>query len=147
VAESLRVRGASVKIRGPWISFLLAIVTLGVYYLVWYYKTNRELRDYGRGVGRDLGDSPFTSLLAITIGWLILVPPFVSMFRYFGRIASAQEAAGLGEQRQIQWIGLGLFVIALYFLPLEIPYGQSELNRVWERERGSSPSALAEPSA
>jgi Domain of unknown function (DUF4234) len=80
VAESLSVRGVNVKIRGPWISFLLAIVTLGIYYFVWYYKTNRELRDYGRAVGRDLGDSPFTSLLAITIGWLILVPPFVSMF-------------------------------------------------------------------
>jgi uncharacterized protein DUF4234 len=147
MAEELSVRGVDVKIRGPWISFLLAIVTLGIYYLVWYYKTNRELRDYGRAVGRDLGSSPFTSLLAITIGWLILVPPFVSMFRYFGRIASAQEVAGLGEQREIQWIGLGLFVIALFFLPLEIPYGQSELNRLWERERAGSPSALAESPA
>jgi Domain of unknown function (DUF4234) len=147
MAESISVRGVDVKVRNPWLAFLWALLTLGIYYLVWYYKTNRELRDYGRAVGRDLGDSPLTSLLAITIGWLILVPPFVSMFRYFRRIASAQEAAGLGEQREIQWIGLGLFVIALYFLPLEIPYGQSELNRVWTRERGASQSALAETPA
>ena len=117
---------------------------LGIYYVVWYYKTNRELADYGRAVGRDLGDSPVTSLLAITIGWIILVPPFVSFFGYFGRIAEAEEAAGLGEQRGVQWIGFGLYVLALFFLPLEIAYAQTELNRIWEAERGrASQPALA----
>jgi len=144
MAEEVTVRGVDVKVRGPWISFLLAIVTLGIYYLIWYYKTNRELADYGRAVGRDLGDSPVKSLLAITIGWLVIVPPFVSFFRYFGRIAAAEEAAGFGEQRNVQWLGFGLFVLALYFLPLEIPYAQSELNRIWEAERGrASQPALA----
>jgi Domain of unknown function (DUF4234) len=135
VAETISVRGADVKLRNPWVAFLLAIVTLGIYYLVWYYKTNRELADYGRAVGRDLGDSPLTSLLAVSVGWLILVPPFVSMFRYFGRLAEAEEAAGLGEQRHVQWLGFGLFVLAVMFLPFEIPYAQMELNRVWERGR------------
>jgi hypothetical protein len=143
MAEEVSVRGAPVKIRNPWGAFLLAIVTLGIYYLVWYYKVNRELRDYGRAVGRDLGDSPVTSLLAVTLGWLVIVPPFVSMFRFFGRVAEAEEAAGLGEQRGVQWLGFGLFVLALYFLPLEIPYGQAELNRVWERDRGSQGVVVA----
>jgi hypothetical protein len=138
MAQEISVRGVDVKVRNPWLAFLWAIVTLGIYYLVWYYKTNRELRDYGRAVGRDLGESPLTSLLAITIGWLVLVPPFVSTFRYFGRVAEAEEAAGFGEQRSVQWIGFGLYLVALFFLPIEIPYGQSELNRVWERERGAA---------
>ncbi|HEY7195681.1 MAG TPA: DUF4234 domain-containing protein [Gaiellaceae bacterium] len=143
MAESLSVRGVDVKIRHPWGVFALALVTLGIYYVVWYYKTNRELADYGRAVGRDLGDSPLVSVLAITIGWIIIVPPFVSMFRYFGRIAQAEEAAGFGEQRDIQWIGLALYVVAVYFLPLELPYAQSELNRLWGRERGSTPVPAA----
>jgi Domain of unknown function (DUF4234) len=147
MAEQIRVRGVDVKVRNPWLAFLWAIVTLGIYYFVWYYRTNRELRDYGRVVGRDLGDSPLTSLLAISVGWLILVPPFVSMFRYFGRIAEAEEAAGLGEQRNVQWLGFGLFIVAVMFLPVEIPYAQSELNRIWERERRELAQPLAETPA
>ena len=144
MAEAITVRGVDVKVRNPWLAFLWALLTLGIYYLVWYYKTNRELRDYGRAVGRDLGDSPLTSLLAVSVGWLILVPPFVSMFRYFGRIAEAEEAAGLGEQRHVQWLGFGLFILAVMFLPFEIPYGQSELNRIWARERLEVGQELAE---
>jgi Domain of unknown function (DUF4234) len=135
MAERISVRGVDVKVRNPWLAFLWALVTFGIYYLVWYYKTNRELRDYGNVIGRDLGDSPLTSLLAVSVGWLVIVPPFVSMFRYFGRLAEAEQAAGLGEQRHVQWLGFGLFCVAVIFLPVEIPYAQSELNRIWDRER------------
>src|SRR5437773_1119855 len=30
--------------RDAWVVWLLSIVTFGVYYLVWYYKINRELQ-------------------------------------------------------------------------------------------------------
>jgi hypothetical protein len=137
MAEELTVRGVDVKIRGPWIVFLLAIVTLGIYYLVWYYKINRELRDYGRAAGAaGTGDSPLTSLLAVTIGWLILVPPFVSMYNTFGRIASAQRAGGL-EDTASPGLGLLLYIVALVFLPVELVYGQLELNKLWQRERAA----------
>ena len=63
-------------------------LTLGIYYLVWYYKVNRELRDLGRATDEEtrLGRSPLTSLLAISVGWLILVPPFVSMYHTLRRV-------------------------------------------------------------
>ena len=65
-----RIQGttATAKIRNPIVAFLLVFVTLGIYYLVWYYKINRELRDLGRATGQEerLGRSPFTSLMAIT---------------------------------------------------------------------------------
>jgi len=68
------------KIRHPLVAFGLVFLTLGIYYLVWYYKVNRELRDIGRATGQEdqLGRKPLNSLLAITVGWLIIVPPFVS---------------------------------------------------------------------
>jgi hypothetical protein len=135
MAEQVSVRGVDVKIRNPWLVFLWAIVTLGIYYLVWYYKVNRELRDYGRATGTpELGDSPLTSLLAITLGWLIVIPPFVSMYRTFGRIATAQHVAGVGREAN-PVLGLVLFFVALIFLPVELPYAQIELNEVWRRER------------
>jgi Domain of unknown function (DUF4234) len=135
MAEQVSVRGVDVKIRNPWLVFLWAIVTLGIYYLVWYYKVNRELRDYGRATGTpELGDSPLTSLLAITLGWLIVIPPFVSVYRTFGRIATAQHVAGVGREAN-PVLGLVLFFVALIFLPVELPYAQIELNEVWRRER------------
>jgi hypothetical protein len=142
MAEQVSVRGVDVKIRNPWLVFLWAIVTLGIYYLVWYYKVNRELRDYGRATGTpELGDSPLTSLLAITVGWLIVIPPFVSMYRTFGRIATAQHVAGVGREAS-PVLGLVLFFVALIFLPVELPYAQIELNEVWRRER-EAPAAGA----
>jgi uncharacterized protein DUF4234 len=137
MAERVNVRGVGVKIRKPWLVFLWSILTFGIYYVVWYYKVNRELRDFGRASDTNLGDSPFVSLLAITLGWLVIVPPFVSWFRTFERIRRAEAISGVEvvEGRADQWRGLALFVIALVFFPLEIPYAQDHLNRVWRRQR------------
>jgi hypothetical protein len=127
VARTASVRGAIVRIRHPWGVFVLTIVTLGIYYLYWYYATNRELRDYGIPV------RPSLSLLAITVGGLLLVPPFVSEWRYFVRIGRAQERAGL-QERINHAVGFGLFLLALIFLPFEAVYAQHHLNRVWQLE-------------
>jgi hypothetical protein len=125
MAEELQVGSARVKIRNPFGVFLLAIVTLGIYYLVWYYKVNRELRD---AAGIDV--SPIVALLAITVGWVIIVPPFVSWYRTFQRIQQAQRQAGLTSEAN-PILGFILYVIALFFLPLELLYGQDELNKLW----------------
>jgi hypothetical protein len=130
MAEEIRVGSASVKIRSPFGVFVLALVTLGIYYLVWYYKVNRELRD---AAGADV--DPFVALLAITIGWVIIVPPFVSWYRTFERIQQAQRQAGLASEAN-PVLGFVLYVIALYFLPVELLYAQDELNKLW-RVRGA----------
>lgn len=125
MAEQLTVQGnASVKIRSPWGVFFLALVTLGIYYLVWYYKINRELRDVG------IGTSPATSVIAITFGWLIIVPPFVSTWNTLGRIAEAEEQFG-SSARISRGLGFILYIVAVIFLPFELPYMQAQLNEVW----------------
>jgi hypothetical protein len=124
VAQAVTVDGAQVKLRNPWGVFLLVIVTLGIYYLVWYYKANRELRDFGSDV------SPGVALLAITLGGLIIIPPFVSEWRFFKRIGEAQQRAGL-EHRISHVTGFLLYLIALILLPFEAVYGQHHLNRLW----------------
>jgi Domain of unknown function (DUF4234) len=145
MAEQLSVRGVDVKIRNPWGVFLLALVTLGIYYLVWYYKINRELRDYGRATETpELGDSPLISLLAISVGWLVVIPPFVSIYRTFGRIATAQNTAGVKAEAS-PLLGLVLFGIGVLFVPIELVYGQMELNKVWEHEREAVPAVEAAP--
>ena len=39
----LQVRGAgTVKVINPWLAFLLAVVTFGIYYIFWYGIRNSE---------------------------------------------------------------------------------------------------------
>ena len=40
--------GDRAKYRDPGLVILWTILTLGVYNAVWYFKINRELRDFGR---------------------------------------------------------------------------------------------------
>jgi hypothetical protein len=132
VAETLRVGGTDVKTRNPFGVFVLALVTLGIYYFVWYYKVNRELRD-----AANINTSPVMAVLAITIGWIIIVPPFISWYRTFKRIQEAQQAAQLTSEAN-PILGFILYVVALYFLPVELLYAQDELNKLW-RARSASP--------
>jgi len=132
MAEELQVGATHVKIRNPFGVFVLAIVTLGIYYFVWYYKVNRELRD---AAGIDV--SPVVALLAITIGWAIIVPPFVSWYRTFERIQQAQQQAGLTSEAN-PILGFILYLVALYFLPVELLYAQDELNRLWRTKSASA---------
>jgi hypothetical protein len=125
VADQLQLEGTTVKVRNPFLVFVWSIVTLGVYYVVWYYRINRELRD-----ARGIDVSPVVALLAISIGWVVIVPPFVSWYRTFERIAAAQRATGTrGEANPI--LGFILYVIAVFMLPVEVIYAQDELNKLW----------------
>jgi Ca2+/Na+ antiporter len=129
VAEQMQVGGTTVKIRNPFLVFVWSLLTLGIYYVVWYYKINRELRD---ACGVDV--SPVIAILAITIGWLVIVPPFFSWYRTFERIVQAQRNAGLTSEAS-PILGFILFLIAVVFLPVEVIYAQDELNKVWRAPR------------
>jgi uncharacterized membrane protein YidH (DUF202 family) len=132
VAEELSVRGTTVKIRNPFLVFVWSIVTFGIYNLVWYYKINRELRD---AAGVDV--SPFIALVAISIGWLIIVPPFVSWYRTFERIREAQRKAGITNEVS-SILGFILYVLGVFFLPVEVIYAQDELNKLWRASASST---------
>lgn len=111
-------------VRNPWLVWVFGIITLGIYTLWWYYKVNAEVREYDHSVQVQ----PGVSVLAITLGALLIVPPIVSFVRTGGRIASAQRAAGL-RSRCSGLLGL----LANLVLGLGVVYYQAELNKVWER--------------
>src|ERR1700722_14812309 len=117
--------GRAGKTRNIWLTWLIwPLITLGIYHLVWYYKVNREARDFDETIAVE----PAISLLAITVGWIIIVPPYVSIYRTGERIAQMQEDADM-ERTCNGWIGLLLsFLFGLYSL-----YYQYELNRIWTR--------------
>jgi hypothetical protein len=133
LAETAIVRGAHVKLRHPWGVFALALVTLLVYLFVWYYKVNRELRDFGRSFsGRHrLEFDPRLSLLAVTLGAFLVVPPFVSLYRTFRRVEAAQELAAVERRIGSLWALVLFFVLALTGLPFSTVHTQENLNSVW----------------
>lgn len=111
------------KTRNIFLVWLIwPLITLGIYHLVWYYKVNREARDFDERI--DV--RPGMAVVAIALGWILIVPPFISVYNTGDRIARMQRAAGMTPTCN-PWIGLILvFVFSLHTL-----YYQQELNRIW----------------
>ena len=143
MAEEIQIAGtqAQAKIRSPWAAALLPIVTLGIYYFVWYYKINREMKDLGQARGSDdLGDSPGTSLLAVTLGALIIVPAIVSMYNTFQRIQAGTRLTSVEPLNG--WIALAFYLLLGIGFPA---YLQSGLNKVWGAQVDRVAAAPAAP--
>src|SRR3712207_4756646 len=135
--ESFTPHGASgdIKVRGPvWVG-VFSLVTLGIYVIYWIYVTAKHLREYGNSKGRDLGQSPGMTLLAVTLGALIIVPALVALYRQAKRIQQAQQLAGV--QPMNGWLALVLYLVVA---PIFFAYEQSELNKAWAAEGGPVPS-------
>lgn len=122
---------------------MLAPITLFIYSALWWYYINRELRDLGRAHNsQELGDSPGLSVLAVTLGALIIVPPFVSAYNTCKRVQAAQRLSG--ERDPLNgWIALVLYVVWVtglsLFFPIAFGYIQSELNKVWRNPNLTDP--------
>jgi hypothetical protein len=135
MAEEVTIPGSEYrpKIRSVWAVALLPFVTFGIYYFVWYYKINKEMVELGRARGRsdELGESPGTSLLAVTLGALVIVPAVLSMIYTFQRIQATQRLTGRQEVLN-GWLGLVLYLVLSPALPA---YEQSGLNDAWQTMR------------
>jgi hypothetical protein len=142
MAYEMKIRGTEdeVKIRSPWAAALLPLITLGIYHLVWWYRINRELRDYGRAKGYDLGQNPTNSLLALFPGAIIIVPALITYWRGTKRVQGASSLAG--NEPLNGWIA-----IILYFLisPGLWAYIQVSLNDIWRKEAEGLPGQELPP--
>jgi len=144
VAEEVVIPGIEYhpKIRSLWGVALLPFATFGIYSFVWYYKINKEMASLGRARGRkELGDSPGTSLLAITLGALVVVPAIISLIHTFQRIQATQRLTRDGDVLD-GWIGLVLYLV---LSPAMSAYMQSGLNESWEAVRSDREMAPPYP--
>jgi len=120
-------RGTAVgKIRSTGVCMLLAIVTLGIYPLVWYYKTHEEMKRHnGDGLGGGLA-----LVLAILIG---IVMPYITasevggLYRRAGQRPPVSGTTGL-------WYFPGIFILIGPFIWFIKTNGA--LNAYW-RSRGA----------
>ena len=140
MAEVVPITGtqSTAKLRHPLGIIGLAFITLGIYFWFWWYYVNREMRDFGESRGTDeCGTSPGTSLLAVTLGAFIIVPPFVSIFKGFKRMNAASALAGSGNGFDA---GLGL-LLWIFISPIAMYLFQDNLNKAWRSQAGITPPA------
>jgi hypothetical protein len=100
MAEEIAIRGSNypAKERNPLGPLGLSIITLGIYGIFWYYFVNKELAELGKARGTDeLGESPGMSVLAVTLGAIIVVPAFVSYWNTWQRHDKARKMFGVQE--------------------------------------------------
>nr|MDQ6914461.1 DUF4234 domain-containing protein [Actinomycetota bacterium] len=135
MAEEVQIAGtnARAKMRNPLAPALLPFITLGIYTLVWYYRINKELAEMGRARNTDeLGTSPGTSLLAVLIGWVVIVPPFLSIYNTWKRAEAAERLTGVPGGMEP---GLG-FLLSILLGPVGYYILQRDLNNVWQAQAG-----------
>ena len=133
--DTFRPAGTSedIKVRGPlWVG--LWSIT-GVYAVWWIWRTAKDLSEYGKAKGYDLGQNPTMTLLAIIPGFLLIIPPIVAVYRQAKRIQQAQGLAGSPDQMN-GWLALVLYLV---LAPVFYGYEQSELNKAWAAEGGPVP--------
>jgi hypothetical protein len=123
-----------IKVRGPlWV----ALWSLTPYSIFWFYFAVKDLSEYGKAKGYDLGQNPTMSLLAVLIGWVLLfIPPIIAIYRFVKRIQQAQRISGSSEQLN-GWLYLIMCLVGLSFVASG--YAQSEMNKAWAAEGGPVP--------
>lgn len=145
MVEDLTVRGIAVTRRGPLVTWLLLIVTLGIYGLFHWYYMNREVRDFSAAMGSPLGNVPGRSVLALFPGAFLIVPAIWTYVTTAQRVREVRRmvlAGGPGEQPSV-----GLSVLLSFLSGLEHPYLQASLNATWDMASATpvTPAAPASP--
>ena len=111
--------GPSGKTRSPIGVFLLGFVTFGIYWLVWHYKLNTELKNFSPSVQVN----PGLAVLAL----FIPIANLVTIYNTGKRVQQVQAAAGMQPTcSPVVGLLLGWIIYGHTF------YYQDALNTVWQ---------------
>ena len=107
------------KSRSPWGVWWLSALTLGVYYLVWYVRLNKEI---ARAAGVDVTVRSF----GLWLSQCVLVVNWFSLARTARRLGTAQERAGTDRS-----VSAGRTVLAALWFGSQTRYLQRRANQLW----------------
>jgi hypothetical protein len=121
----------SVALRAhPWFWCLTILAVSLLVGLPWWYRIQCELRDLDCSYQtRTTRSQPLQWLLIMTVGWLLLLPPFIAVFQTCRRIQRAQARIGQPETLRFAWV-----LASGLLLPVLFSYMQHELNKIWAVE-------------
>jgi hypothetical protein len=116
----------SVKARSPLLVTLLGLFTLGLYFLYWFYKVNQE----AALIANDRRARPGRSLLAISLGSVLIIPPYRTLWTTAQRVGRATGSFPSSPANFIFSILLSPLAAIVY-----VAWIQGKLNRhvrMWE---------------
>jgi hypothetical protein len=131
MAETVTIDGQTYLKRNPLGVLGLSFITLGIYFLYWYWKVNDDLRIFQH----DESISPTRSLMAMLFGWILIVPPFIAMYN------TANHVRGVEDRMTIQpALEPALAIVIMFLFSIgNGAYIQEHLNRIWDRATGVAP--------
>lgn len=107
------------KKRNPVLVLVFSIITFGIYFLVWFYKSNEELKTVS---GEDFNSILWTLLFFIPLAGL------VSVWKFGQHIEAAETKKKLQPRP-------ALTTFLLMAIPLVqivgLPMTQAEINKIW----------------
>lgn len=127
MATDLQLGGAMVKEQSIWAVLGLNIVTLGIYSFFWYYRINREMRDFGQTRGDVFlaNSKPEMSVVAM----FVPVANLITLHNVGKRIQRVQVLAG----NPMPTYSMVLHWVLILFTGLWFLYSQSALNTLWRQ--------------
>jgi Domain of unknown function (DUF4234) len=125
MAETVTIEGTPYLKRNPLGVLGLSFVTLGIYFFYWYWKINDELSSFEH----DDTISPARSLMALLVGWIIIVPPFIAIYNTAKHVQGDERR--LGIQPEIEPALTIVFMVLVSIV--NGLYVQEHMNRLWER--------------
>ncbi len=128
-SEAVVAGGLAMKRRNPWAVWLgLPIITLGIYFYVWYYQIHKEMAKFDRRRSVPVAGPVLVVLL---LGWTVIAP-LISFHNAGARVRDAQRSAGLQPtcSPTLSWV-------LAFALGLNSFYLQVELNKVVDRYAGA----------
>jgi hypothetical protein len=111
------INESMIQKRNPWFVFFMIIITIGIYFFVWVYKINNEMK-------KDYSDGPSSIMLLIFflipfVGWLV-------MLKWLKHIKLYQEH--LKYKQKISIFPLFLLSVII-FNPITCAIVQNSLNK------------------
>ena len=139
MAEMVTINGQHYMKRNPLGVLGLSIITLGIYFFVWYYKINVEIQR----LEKDETMNPMRSLMAMIFGWLLIVPPFIAMYNTAKHVQAMEGRLGIQQTLEP---ALTVVLMVLFSVGNGI-YIQEHLNRGWDAAGSRAAAARLSPLA
>lgn len=137
MAETVTIEGRPYLKRNPLGVLGLSFITIGIYFLYWYYKINDEIRM----VEHDDTIDPTRSLMAMLFGWLIIVPPFIAMWNTANHVQTMEQRLGIRQTLEPAITIVVMFIFAF----VNGTYIQEHLNRSWDVASSGGRPAMTPP--
>lgn len=107
-----------VKYRSPWGTYLLAMVTLGVYYFVWYVKVNKEITA--------MSGTAKVGAVGLVLSQCVWPFNWISLANTSGRLTALQAKHNLPPTTTA-----GMMILSNWWFGSNVRYTQRRLNATY----------------